>query len=316
MGGVRGVGVVGGTEEEVTALDLLDLCPLGELDNDADVEPGDPGLDVLVVHLDVEGLALDFSPADNLDRLLLPLGRVPVVDLPPVVPRHVLGRLGQVVTHPPRHGDDGDGGRVEPGVVNHPGNLIADLVETSLVVGTTLGVVHLVDAHGELLDPQQVDQVGVLAGLPTGLHPGRLGNGSLKVTVGGNHENSNISLPGSGNHVGNEISMAGGVGDGVVKVLGTEGRRLAVNGNTTLALLLGRVHKVRKGKPSLVVLGSSGLELLLGTLVNATELVNEAASHGGLSGIDVSNNHDVQLAHGVKGLFGHLVQFLREVSPC
>jgi len=43
-----------------------------------------------------------------------------------------------------------------------------------------------------------------------------------EVTVGGNHEQSHVSLGGTGDHVLDEITVTGGINDGVVPLLGVE----------------------------------------------------------------------------------------------
>ena len=72
--------------------------------------------------------------------------------------------------------------------------------------------VHLVDSDDELLDSQQVDQAGVLAGLAlhlSGLVVALLDGGG-EVTVGGDHQQAHVGLGGAGNHVLDEIPVTCG----------------------------------------------------------------------------------------------------------
>jgi hypothetical protein len=81
--------------------------------------------------------------------------------------------------------------------------------------------------------------------------------------------------------------VTGGINDGVVPLVGEELLGGAGNGHTTLALLLLPVHVEGKGEGLLAQGSSLLLELLQLTLRDTTQLKEQAASCGGLAGIDM-----------------------------
>jgi hypothetical protein len=112
-------------------------------------------------------------------------------------------------------------------------------------------------------------------------------DGGGEVTVGGNHEQADISLGSTGNHVLDEISVAWGINDGVVPSSGEEFLGGASNGDTTLTLLLLTIHEESKGERRLAQ--SSGFFSKLDhiTLWDTSQLENEATSGSRLAGIDL-----------------------------
>ena len=113
---------------------------------------------------------------------LLPL------DLPSLVPGHLVGGVDHVVSVPSRDGDEGDSNWVVSDLLDEVGNLLLDLLKPGLAVGR-LGGVHLVTSNNQLLDTQGVGEEGVLPGLAV------LGDTSLELTsTGGDDENSTVSL--------------------------------------------------------------------------------------------------------------------------
>merc|ERR1712032_42327 len=165
-------------------------------------------------------------------------GLVTDLDVDTLPPGHVLGGLEQVVSLPSRDGDHGDLGlnlRLGPADLSqHTLHLGLDLVETGLGV-TGLLLVHLVDAHDQLLDAQKLEQQSVLAGLALGdtLLVVALGDGGDEVTISRDHDDGNIGLRGTGDHVLDEILVARGINDGVVVLGGVELLGLERNGHTT-----------------------------------------------------------------------------------
>jgi hypothetical protein len=167
-------------------------------------------------------------------------------------------------------------------------HFVADFSVTSLAV---LGdvTVHLVDSDKELLDSEQVDEDGVLTGLSldfTGLRV-TLGNGGGKVTIGWDHQKSDIGLGGTGDHVLDEITMTRGINDGVMVGISEEFLGSASNGDTTLAFLLLAIHVESKSEGALSDLVSLGLQFLDFTLRDSSKLEDETSSGGGLAGIDM-----------------------------
>merc|ERR1719270_2562405 len=89
---------------------------------------------------------------------LLPL------DLPSLVPGHLVRGVDHVVSVPSRDGDEGDSHRVVSDLLDKVGNLLLDLLKPGLAVGR-LGGVHLVTGNNELLDTEGVGEESVFSGL-------------------------------------------------------------------------------------------------------------------------------------------------------
>merc|ERR1711865_578717 len=154
----------------------------------------------------------------------------------------------------------------------------------SLVAGLrVLGRVHLVDGDDELADTKGEGEEGVLAGLAV------LRDASLELTsAGGDDEDGAVGLRGTGDHVLNEVTVTRGVDDGDHVLGGLELPESDVDRDTTLALSLQLVEDPRVLERTLAELGSLLLELLNGTLVDTTALVDEVAGRGRLAGVNVS----------------------------
>ncbi len=119
-----------------------------------------------------------------------------------VPPCHVGGLVEQVVAHPAGDGEHGHGLGHElllpADTDKHIAHLVTDLDVALLLVAGSVRV-HLVDADDELLHTEKVEDTGVLAGLSldlTGLGITLLDRGG-EVTIGGNHEESNVGLGGT-----------------------------------------------------------------------------------------------------------------------
>jgi len=204
-------------------------------------------------------------------------------------PGHLLGLLDQVVSHPSGDGEDWDGLLDEfllpSGLDQHVAHFSGNFVETFLLVGTSGVRVHLVHTDDQLLDTEQVEETSVLTGLSlnfTGLVVTLLDGGG-EVTVGGDHEETDISLGGSGDHVLDEITVTGGIDDGVVPSVGEELLGGAGDGDTTGTLFLLTVHVESESEGRLSESIGFLLELLHFTLGDTTELEEETSSGGGLS---------------------------------
>jgi hypothetical protein len=102
-------------------------------------------------------------------------------------------------------------------------------------------------------------------------------------------------LGGTGNHVLNKITMAGGINDGDVVLGGFELPQGNVNGNTTFTFSLELVQDPGVLERALAHFGGFLLELFNGTLVNTTALVDQVTGGGGLAGVDVTNDDDVNM---------------------
>merc|ERR1719219_1868809 len=216
--------------------------------------------------------------------------------VPALVPGHLLGGVDHVVAVPPGDGDEGNSGGGVPDLLDEAGDLLADLLKPGLAVGRLSGV-HLVGGHDELLHPEGVGQQGVLSGLTV------LGDASLELaSSGGDDEHSAVSLGGTGDHVLDEVTMSGSVDDGDIVLRGLELPESDVDGDTPLTLSLQFVQHPGVLEGALAGLLGLLLELLDGSLVDTSALVDQVTSGGGLAGVDVSNDNNVDvdlfLTHG------------------
>merc|ERR1712012_1497452 len=100
---------------------------------------------------------------------LLPL------DLPSLVPGHLVRGVYHVVSVPAGDGHEGDGHGVVSDLLDKVGHLLLNLLKPGLAVGR-LGGVHLVTGNNELLDTKGVGEEGVFSGLSV------LGDTGLKLS--------------------------------------------------------------------------------------------------------------------------------------
>ena len=94
-------------------------------------------------------------------------------------------------------------------------------------------------------------------------------------------------LRSAGDHVLDEVAVTGGINDGDIELGSLELPQGNVDGDTTLALSLELVEHPGILERALAHLSSLLLELLDGTLVNTTALVDQVTSGGRLAGIDL-----------------------------
>ena len=148
------------------------------------------------------------------------------------VPGHVIGGFDHVVANPTGDGDERNVGGVVADLLEEDGELILDLIETTLSVLNTF-IVHLVDANDHLLDTHSLGKERVLTGLSI------LGETGLKATnIGSDHEDGGISLGGTSDHVLDEISVTWSVDDSENSLIRRELPEGNIDGDTTLALSL------------------------------------------------------------------------------
>jgi hypothetical protein len=88
--------------------------------------------------------------------------------------------------------------------------------------------------------------------------------------------------------------MSGGIDDGHVELGGLELPESNVDGDTTLTLGLQLVQNPCVLERALAHLSSLLLELLDGTLVDTTALVDEVSGGGGLAGVDLNVRKSLQ----------------------
>merc|ERR1719278_2475581 len=135
-----------------------------------------------------------------------------------------------------------------------------------------------------------VGEQGVVTGLAV------LGDTGLELTsTGRNDENTAIGLRSSSDHFLDEIPVAGGVDDGDIVLVGLKLPESDVDGDTTLTLGLQLVQHPGVLEGALTGLLGLLLELLDGPLVDATALVDQMAGGGGLAGVDMTDDHDVDV---------------------
>jgi len=129
------------------------------------------------------------------------------------------------------------------------------------------------------------------------------GDTSLELTsTSSNDENGAISLGGTCDHVLDEITVTWGIDDGDVVLGGLELPESDIDGDTTLTLGLQFVEHPCVLEGAFAQLGGFLLELLDGTLVDTSALVDQMTGGGGLAGVDMADNDDVNmrllLTHG------------------
>jgi hypothetical protein len=214
------------------------------------------------------------------------------LDLNTFPPAHLFRLLDEVISLPARDWEDwalgGNEVFLPADLGKHVAHFVTDFCVTSLAVLGNVAI-HLVDSDKELLDSEQVDEDGVLTGLSldfTGLRV-TLGNGGGEVTIGWDHQKSDIGLGGTSDHVLDEITMTWGINDGVMVGFSEEFLGGASNGDTTLTFLLLAIHIESKSEGALSDLVSLSLQFLDFTLGDSSELEDETSSGGGLAGIDM-----------------------------
>lgn len=151
-------------------------------------------------------------------------------------------------------------------------------------------VVHLVGADDHLLDTEGESKESVLSGLTI------LGDTGFELTLWrGNHEDSAIGLGGSGNHVLNEISVSWGIDNGEVVLGGFEFPEGDIDGDTSFSLSLQLVQDPSVLEGTLTEFVGFLLELFDGSLIDTTAFVDQVTSGSGLSGVDVTNDDQVNV---------------------
>ena len=105
----------------------------------------------------------------------------------------------------------------------------------------------------------------------------------------------NIGLRSSGDHVLDEITMSGGINHGEEMALGLELPQSDIDGDTSLSFGLKFVKNPSVLERSLTHFFGFLLELLDGSLINTTALVDQVTSGGGLSGVDMTNDDQVNV---------------------
>ena len=303
-------GVVLGVGSDVSALDILD----GQvLDVETNIVSGLSLVDHLVMHLDgldlgghvhgaesdnhagLKETGLDATDGDSANTTNLvdilegkaeglvggTLGGRDLVESleeeGTLVPGHVVGPVDHVITNPSRDGNELNLGGEVADLLEVKRKLGLDLVVAGL--GVVDGItIHLVDGNDHLLDTHSLGEESVLTGLSV------LGETGLELTnAGGDHEDGGISLGGTSDHVLDEIAMTGGINNGEDALGGLELPESDINGDTTLTLSLEFVKNPSVLEGSLTHLEGFLLELLDGTLIDTTALVDQVTGGGRFS---------------------------------
>ena len=206
-----------------------------------------------------------------------------------LVPRSVGGLLEHVVTVETRDGDEGDGISLVTDLLEVINKFLLDFVVSFFREVNGL-LVHLVEADDHLLNTEGESEKSVFSGLTV------LGDTGLELTLrGSNHENGDISLGGTSNHVLDEISVSGSINNGEVILSGFEFPEGDIDGDTSFSLSLELVENPSVLERSLTGFSRLLLELLNGSFVDTTALVDQVSGSSGLAGIDVSNNDQVNM---------------------
>jgi len=206
-----------------------------------------------------------------------------------LVPRGVGGLLEHVVSIETRDRDEGDGISLVTDLLEVINKFLLDFVVSFFREVNGL-LVHLVEADDHLLNTEGESEKSVLSGLTV------LGDTGLELTLrGSNHENSDISLGGTSNHVLDEISVSGSINNGEVILSGFEFPEGDIDGDTSFSLSLKLVENPSVLERSLTGFSRLLLELLNGSFVDTTALVDQVSGSSGLAGIDVSNNDQVNM---------------------
>ena len=118
-------------------------------------------------------------------------------------------------------------------------------------------------------------------------------------------------MGGTSDHVLDEISVTGGINDGVDSLGRLELPEGNIDGDTTFTFGLELIQNPSVLEGTLTHLVSLLLELLDGTSINTTALVDQVTSGGGLAGIDVTDNDQVKsvLFFLLSNNVSHLVVF-------
>jgi hypothetical protein len=207
-----------------------------------------------------------------------------------LVPGEVGRSLEHVVSVPSRDGDESDLVGVVSDLLDVGRHFLLDFLITWLSPADRL-VVHLVDNDDHLLDTKGVGEESVLTGLSV------LGDTGFEFSLsGGDDEDGAIGLGGTSDHVLDEITMSGGINDGEVVLGGFELPEGNIDGDTTFTLSLELVEHPGVLEGTLSHFLGFLLELFDGSLIDTTAFVDEMSGSGGLSGVDVSNDDDVNVS--------------------
>ncbi len=121
-------------------------------------------------------------------------------------------------------------------------------------------------------------------------------NTSLETPSGGvDDENGAIGLGSTSDHVLDEIAMSGCINDGAIVLGGFELPQGDIDRDAALPLRLELVQHPGVLEGSLIHFRRFLLESLYHSLVDSSQLVDEMTCGGRLAGVDMSDDHDVDM---------------------
>jgi hypothetical protein len=209
---------------------------------------------------------------------------------PTFVPWHVGGWFDHVVTVPAGDWNESNGFWVVTDFLDVVGNFLDDFFVSVFGV-FWFGVVHLVDTDDQLFDTEGEGEKSVFSGLTV------LGNTSFKFTnTGGDDEDGAIGLRSTGNHVLDKISVTWGIDDGDFVFVGFEFPEGDIDGDTSFSFGLQFVEDPSVFERTFTHFGGFFLEFFDGSLVDTTAFVDQVTGGGGFTGIDVTDDDDVNMS--------------------
>lgn len=151
-------------------------------------------------------------------------------------------------------------------------------------------VIHLVDHNDELIDTLGLREDSVLTGLTTLLE-----TSLVLALTGRDDEDTDIGLGGTANHGRYKVLVTRSIQNSVATLFSLEESTANLDGLSLGTLLASEIESPRQVPGLTALLLGLALELLHGTVVNHAGSVEDGASKGGLSSIDVANENQVNV---------------------
>ena len=211
-------------------------------------------------------------------------------DFPSSEQRHVSTWLQNSVTVATRNWHKCYCVRVVANFLNVGADFFNNFLISLLAVGKLRGI-HFVNTNNQQFHTQCVSQQGMLTGLPI------LGDACFKATnTSSNNQDSTVSLRCPCHHVLDKVSVSWVINDGHIILAGFEFPQGDINGYATLMFSFQFIQDSGIPEGALPHLSSLLLKFFSGSFVDPTTFVDQVASGGGLPGIYVSNNHNVDVS--------------------
>merc|ERR1712038_1876232 len=150
---------------------------------------------------------------------------------------------------------------------------------------------HLVDTNDKLLDTKSESQESVFTRLSI------LRDTGFEFTnTSSDDKDGAISLRCTSNHVLDEITVTWGVNDGNIVLVGLEFPESNIDGDTTFTFGLEFVQDPSVFEGNFTHFLGFLLELFDSSLIDTTALVDQVTGSGRFTGIDVTDNDDVDVS--------------------